>query len=101
MVQKQLHEHNPGVPVKAGNSQAPAQIQRIRICAEGAGNFHFKTKAAGNFTHPDLRSTVSGPIVFSHFLKTTGDLFYNLVPTLPDHRSALKESSLLILQFLF
>ena len=51
MVQKQLHEHHPRVPIKAGNSQAPAQIQRIRICAEGPGNFHFKTKSAGNFLH--------------------------------------------------
>lgn len=63
MVQKQLHEHHPGVPVQTGNSQAPAQIQRIRICAEGPGNFHFKTKAAGNFTHPDLRTTDSSPTV--------------------------------------
>ena len=61
MAQKQLHEHHPGVPVQTGNSQAPAQIQRIRICAEGPGNFHFKTKAAGNFPHPDLRTTDSGP----------------------------------------
>ena len=36
---------------KAGNSQAPSQIQRIRICAEEPGNFHFKTKSAGNFLH--------------------------------------------------
>ena len=52
--------------------------------------------------HPNLRTTVSGPVVaFSQFLKTTEDLFYSLVPTLPEHRSALKESSLLIPQFFF